>query len=373
MTLSRRGSRPNRASGSWRSTRPTRDETFRARAIGIKEERAELVKHHLDVLWHDYFKPEHVEKVPNLHELFWNATKAASKVKASVDPADGQKLLDLIDEVDAAWKATGGEGEDAGRRPAGLTRPAPGAGPMPPTPQPQKPRRSAGLRRVRGPWRVAVVEASMAPAIEPGDWLLVDPTTVRWPRRGSVVVFREPDGGGLAVKRVAAGPGDRVAFAQGYLELAEDEAWLLSDATTETAAGTASANRSIRGRTGRSRSSCWSGARGSATRRCVGSVGSRVPSDATGPLVRAVAPHGPATDARTGGLSSDLALEPTMTSEPAFDPTAPLAGPPDPVGEHPDAEQARRSSVSHDRHDRRRTGARRADRRAARRAGRGRR
>ena len=74
----------------------------------------------------------------------------------------------------------------------------------------------------------------MAPAIEPGDWLLVDPTSVRWPRRGSVVVFREPDGGGLAVKRVAAGPGDRVAFAQGYLELAEDEAWLLSDATAET-------------------------------------------------------------------------------------------------------------------------------------------
>ena len=84
------------------------DETFRARAIGIKEERADLVKHHLDVLWHDYFKPEHVEKVPNLHELFWSATKQASKVKASVDPAEGRKLLDLIDEVDAAWKATGG-------------------------------------------------------------------------------------------------------------------------------------------------------------------------------------------------------------------------------------------------------------------------
>ena len=74
----------------------------------------------------------------------------------------------------------------------------------------------------------------MAPAIQPGDWLLVDPTTVRWPRRGSIVVFREPDGGALAVKRVAAGPGDRVAFAQGYLELADDEAWLLSDATPET-------------------------------------------------------------------------------------------------------------------------------------------
>ena len=70
----------------------------------------------------------------------------------------------------------------------------------------------------------------MLPAIEPGDWLLVDPTTIRWPRRGSVVVFREPDGGALAVKRVAAGPGDRVPFAEGYLELADDEAWLLSDA-----------------------------------------------------------------------------------------------------------------------------------------------
>jgi signal peptidase I len=76
----------------------------------------------------------------------------------------------------------------------------------------------------------------MAPAIEPGDWLLVDPTTVRWPRRGSVVVFNEPDGGALAIKRVAAGPGDRLPFAEGYLQLADDEAWLVSDATPETAA-----------------------------------------------------------------------------------------------------------------------------------------
>lgn len=77
----------------------------------------------------------------------------------------------------------------------------------------------------------------MRPAVEPGDWLLVDPTVTRWPRRGSVVVFREPDGDSLAIKRVAAGPGDRVPFAEGYLELADDEAWLVSDATAdETAA-----------------------------------------------------------------------------------------------------------------------------------------
>ena len=84
------------------------DAAFTTRAIHIKEERADLVKHHLDVLWHDYFKPEHLEKVPNLHELFWNATKQVSKVKASTDIADAKKLLEMIDEIDAAWKATGG-------------------------------------------------------------------------------------------------------------------------------------------------------------------------------------------------------------------------------------------------------------------------
>ena len=70
----------------------------------------------------------------------------------------------------------------------------------------------------------------MRPTIEPGDWLLVDPTTARWPRRGSVVVFREPDSEELAIKRVAARPGDRVPYAEGYLILGDDEAWLLSDA-----------------------------------------------------------------------------------------------------------------------------------------------
>ena len=75
------------------------DPAFRARAIVIKEERAELVKHHLWVLWTDYFKPEHVEKYPDLHEKFWKATKAAGDSKKSVDPSQGQQLLDAIDEV----------------------------------------------------------------------------------------------------------------------------------------------------------------------------------------------------------------------------------------------------------------------------------
>ncbi len=76
----------------------------------------------------------------------------------------------------------------------------------------------------------------MEPAITEGDWLLVDPTTTRWPRRGSIVAFLEPDGGALAIKRVAALPGERVSFEDGYLELADDEAWLLADASEATAA-----------------------------------------------------------------------------------------------------------------------------------------
>ncbi len=74
-------------------------DTDRIRAIHIKEQRAELVKHHLWVLWTDYFKPEHLEKFPELHDLFWRATKAAGEAKRSIDPATGQKLLELIGEI----------------------------------------------------------------------------------------------------------------------------------------------------------------------------------------------------------------------------------------------------------------------------------
>ena len=85
-------------------------------------------------------------------------------------------------------------------------------------------------RRARhGTWRVAVAEESMAPALEQGDWLLLDPTIRRWPRRGSIVVFREPGTDILAIKRVAARPGDRVRIEAGILHLAADEAWLLGD------------------------------------------------------------------------------------------------------------------------------------------------
>ena len=79
---------------------------FRDRCILIKEERAELVKHHLSVLWTDFFKPHHLEAFPGLHDLFWKTLKQAGDAKKSMDPAVSQKLVDLIGEVSAIFWQT---------------------------------------------------------------------------------------------------------------------------------------------------------------------------------------------------------------------------------------------------------------------------
>ena len=87
------------------------DEVFKMRAVLIKEQRADLVKHHLWVLWTDYFKAPHFEKYPQLHDLFNKATKQAGAAggKGSMDPAEGQKLLDYIAEIsDIFWETKKG-------------------------------------------------------------------------------------------------------------------------------------------------------------------------------------------------------------------------------------------------------------------------
>lgn len=82
------------------------DDVFKMRSLIIKEERCELVKHHLWVLWTDYFKPEHLEAHPNLHDLFWNATKQAGEAKHSVDSKVAHKLLDQIAEISKIFADT---------------------------------------------------------------------------------------------------------------------------------------------------------------------------------------------------------------------------------------------------------------------------
>ena len=84
------------------------DEVFKARAVAIKEERSDLVKHHLWVLWTDYFKAPHFEKYPNLNTLFNEATKLAGAggTKGSLDVAVADQLLAKIDEIDAIFWET---------------------------------------------------------------------------------------------------------------------------------------------------------------------------------------------------------------------------------------------------------------------------
>jgi nickel superoxide dismutase len=77
------------------------DSDFRARAVSIKEERSDLVKHHLWVLWTDYFKAPHFEKYPQLNTLFNEATKLAGAggTKGTNDVAVADSLLAKIDEI----------------------------------------------------------------------------------------------------------------------------------------------------------------------------------------------------------------------------------------------------------------------------------
>ncbi len=84
------------------------DPAFRTRALFIKEQRADLVKHHLWVLWTDYFKPPHFERYPHLHSLFNEATKLAGAAggKGTTDPDVAQQLLDKVGEIDRIFWET---------------------------------------------------------------------------------------------------------------------------------------------------------------------------------------------------------------------------------------------------------------------------
>ncbi len=82
------------------------DNVFKTRAILIKEQRADLVKHHLWVLWTDYFTPDHLRTYPQLHDLFWQATKTAGQAKKTTDTAVADSLLGQIAEIDKIFWET---------------------------------------------------------------------------------------------------------------------------------------------------------------------------------------------------------------------------------------------------------------------------
>jgi len=76
------------------------------RSIQVKEEHAQICKRELLILWSDYFKPEHLEKHPNLHDTFWKAAKLCSKNKQSVDAKAAADLQAAVKEISDIFWAT---------------------------------------------------------------------------------------------------------------------------------------------------------------------------------------------------------------------------------------------------------------------------
>ncbi len=79
-----------------------------SRYVAVKEEHAQHVKDEVSLLWSDYFKPEHVEKYPDLHEKVWNTLKLAGRCKQTVDMDASKQLVASVDEVAAIFWATKG-------------------------------------------------------------------------------------------------------------------------------------------------------------------------------------------------------------------------------------------------------------------------
>ncbi len=82
------------------------DKNKLARCVMVKEQHAELLKHEVEVIWGDYFKPEHAAANPELHSLTWNTLKLASKAKQSTDIKAAEDLLESVQKFAEAFWAT---------------------------------------------------------------------------------------------------------------------------------------------------------------------------------------------------------------------------------------------------------------------------
>lgn len=79
-----------------------------SRLTKVKEEHAEIVKHEVRVIWGDFFKPEHIEKNPSLHELVFNIMKLASKARQEINLDAANELLSKVQEfAEIYFKAKG--------------------------------------------------------------------------------------------------------------------------------------------------------------------------------------------------------------------------------------------------------------------------
>src|SRR3990167_8415343 len=79
------------------------DRNLFVRMVWTKEEHARKCKEELLILWTDFFKPEHLEMFPNLHDIFWQAAKLCSKNKHEVSMEAALDLKKAVDEIAAMF------------------------------------------------------------------------------------------------------------------------------------------------------------------------------------------------------------------------------------------------------------------------------
>ena len=82
-----------------------------SRYVAIKEEQAQLTKKELLILWTDYFKPEHLETFPNLHDTFWKAAKLCSACKVNIDVSKAEELMKSVEAIHTMFWQTKGRND----------------------------------------------------------------------------------------------------------------------------------------------------------------------------------------------------------------------------------------------------------------------
>ena len=79
-----------------------------SRYASIKEEQAHLAKAEVLVLWTDFFKPAHLEKYPDLHNLIWETTKLCSACKQEANVEHATELMANMEKIhNVFWGAKG--------------------------------------------------------------------------------------------------------------------------------------------------------------------------------------------------------------------------------------------------------------------------
>jgi nickel superoxide dismutase len=75
-----------------------------SRLVGEKESASTEVKDAISIIWGDYFKAPQFELVSNAHNLTHSIMLQASKCKQGIDRAEGEKLVDLVNDfAEAFW------------------------------------------------------------------------------------------------------------------------------------------------------------------------------------------------------------------------------------------------------------------------------